>query len=174
MPLYCQKFLGFDHHCSLAGCRRTGGCSTDPAQSRGICSSQIKGVWRVHQVSHYLCKHLVIATQGGNQGTTFVFVYLRQVLTVMTRTFMQWAETHKMLKIFWKRSCSICETQTSWKSHSLGKDSSFTLMLARMHSWSDITCNHKRALFPLKISQLPQKARDMPYKFCKLLVSCFS
>lgn len=33
-------------------------------QSRGIFSSPIKAVCRVYQVSQYLCKHLVIATQG--------------------------------------------------------------------------------------------------------------
>lgn len=49
---------------SLASCRQTEGCSTDLAQSRGIFSSPIKAVCRVYQVSQYLCKHLVIATQG--------------------------------------------------------------------------------------------------------------
>lgn len=89
---------------------------------------------------------------------------------MMTRTSLQRVETNKMLQAFLKMFVFSMWNSYFLKKPLFGVKRTVSLLsLARMHSWSDMTCNHKRAVFPLKISLLLQNARDMPYKFANCL-----
>lgn len=157
------------HLVSLAGCRWTGRCSTDLAQLRGIFSSPVEVLWRMHLESQHWCKHLVTTTLGQLGHNLCISLPEEddynddQNISAMSRNeqnvagFLENVHVQFVKLIFLEKACLRV------------KRTVFLLSFARMHSWSDMTCNHKRALFPLKISLLLQKARDMPYKFANCL-----
>lgn len=103
------------HLFSLAGCRWTGRCGTGLGQLRGIFSSPVKVLWRMHLESQHWCKHLVTTTLG-QSGHNLCISFLRKVIIMMTRTSLQWVEMSKMLQVFLKMFVFIL-----WNSYFLKK-----------------------------------------------------